>query len=185
MNGTHEHLTAGTIQDFLAGRLGEGEEAAVRNHLAICGRCSGRVGNYRLIETSLRKLPIERADDVLIEHILVRTGVSRRTDYRFADVMAGVMAAVFVGGILLVVFGSLGIIPIKTAIGGTAEVSAWMTNASQEVGRILDGFSAKVGVGPVSVSSLTLASLSLGVIGVLLGLDHVIERWMARGNGAR
>ncbi len=185
MNSQNGHLTAGTMQDFIAGRLGSDDAAAARMHLTLCGRCAGRVRAYRAIEASLRSLPLEHADSVMTDRILERAGIADRKAYRYADVMAGTLAAVFVGGILLLVFGILGIVPVHTAIGDSSAVSAWWGDISQQISSSIGSFSSRLGVASVSISSITLGALSVGVIAVLLGLDHVIERWMARGNGAR
>ncbi len=185
MNDQQGHLTAGEMQDFIAGCLGSDEAAAVRSHLTSCGECASRHRTYRAIESSLRRLPLEHADSALTDQILARVGIVTRKGYRYADVMAGTMAAVFVGGILLLVFGLLGIIPIRTAIGDSSVVTAWWGDIAQQANSVVGSFSSRLGLSAVSISSITLGVLSLGVIAVLLGLDHMLERWMARGNGAR
>ncbi len=185
MNEQHGHLTAAGMQDFLAGCLEGAHLEAARRHLAECRRCSRRLQTYAAIDHALRTMPLERADGAFTERVLERAGVAPRKAYRFADVMAGMMAAVFVGGVLLVVFGMMGIIPVKTAIGDSSAAASWWNDLSRYLSGLLGTLSVRVEIPSVSISSVMLGALSLAVIVVLLGLDHIVERWIARGNGAR
>ncbi len=179
------HLDGETMQDFLAGRLENEDAARVEAHLNSCNACSGLVRNYRTIERSLRRLPQEHARKGFTEKVLERTGLSTPRLYRFADAMAGVMAALFVGGVLLLVFGFLGIIPITSSGDGvSAAATAWNT-FSTRADEIIQSLPASLGIGSIRVPSIILVVVSIAVIAILLGLDHMVERWIARGNGAR
>lgn len=179
------HLDGESMQDFLAGRLDREDAARVEAHLSSCHACSSLAQNYRTIERSIRRLPQKHAKRGFTEKVLERTGLSTPRLYRFADVMAGVMAALFVGGVLLLVFGVLGIIPITSSAGGVSAAATAWNSVSTRADEIIRSLPASLGIGSVGVPSVILAVVSIAVIAVLLGLDHMVERWIARGNGAR
>jgi anti-sigma factor RsiW len=173
------------MQDFLAGRLRTEDAALVEAHLSSCHACASLVQKYQTIERSLRRLPQEHASRGFTEKVLEQTGLSTPRLYRFADVMAGVMAAMFVGGVLLLIFGLLGIIPITSPTdGASAAATAWNSFRTR-ADEVVRAIPSSLGFGPVRASSVILTVVSIAVIAVLLGLDHIVERWTARGNGAR
>lgn len=58
MNTTdHSHLGQEVIQALLDGRLSGGERSATERHLADCGRCRGRVEEWKVLFARLDSLP--------------------------------------------------------------------------------------------------------------------------------
>jgi anti-sigma factor RsiW len=185
MKQQSQHITGETLQDFLAGRLGIDESAAFQQHLAVCEDCSKRVRVYRQVEQSIRQLPVEHASDMLREQILEEVGVTTQQAYKVAGLMAGFLAALFVGAMLLLIFALLGIVPIHSSIVDVSSLNAWWSDTSAYLTSAMRRTTQWLGLDTIGISSMAVAGLSAGVIVVLLALDRLFEWQMVRGGGAR
>ena len=185
MRQQSQHITSEALQDFLAGRLGIDDSATFQQHLAACEDCSKRVGVYRQVEQSIRQLPVEHASDMLREQILEEVGVTTQQAYKVAGVMAGFLAALFVGAMLLFIFAVLGIVPIHSSNLDVSSFNSWWSNASTYLTSVMRRATQWLGLDTIGISSMAVAGLSAGVFVVLLALDRLIERQTVRSGGAR
>jgi len=185
MRQDSQHIVDEVLLEYLDGRLEDAAQTNVQLHLSECEACARRVQVFQSIETSLRNLPREHADEALTDRILEQTGISTQGIYRLAGVMAAVMAAVFVGGILLILFSVLGIVPTHASSGDLSFFDAPWKSTSEMINSTVGSVRQLVGGGTIGVSSIITTALSIGVIALLLGLDRALGRWMVRGDGAR
>jgi predicted anti-sigma-YlaC factor YlaD len=185
MSTVTPHLANEVVRDFLEGEMDEERSREVRQHLHSCEPCAQRVEAIRRIGDALRDLPREKADQRLTERILEQTGISTHRVYRLAGVMAGMMAAVFVGGVLLVIFTVLGVVPLHASADQLSFLDAPWKGMSGLIESSAGGLKQLLGGKVISVSAIITTALSLGVIAVLLGLDRVVGHRLLRGDGAR
>lgn len=185
MNDPMGHLDSEMMQDYLAGRLDSDVTARIEAHVVACESCANRVRTYRVVERALRQLPLEHTGRRFTDKVLEQAGLVTPKFYRLADTMAGVLAALFVGSVLLLVFTLTGVIPLTSSSEtGSTITTAWnAVNTRME--DVLQAIPASLGLEQIKLSSVMIGALSVGVILILLGLDHLVGRWMARGNSAR
>lgn len=74
-DGELRHLTSENIQEFLDRQLTPREEAAVREHLAVCARCQSEAEGWSLLFSDLSSLPELQPGPAFLQDVLQQVPV--------------------------------------------------------------------------------------------------------------
>jgi hypothetical protein len=185
MKTTGPHLSNDDVRDLLEGGGDEERRDVIRLHLAQCDACARRVEAFQKIGDALRTLPRANADREFTERILERTGIASQRLFGLAGLMAGLMAAVVVGGVLLSLFTLLGVIPIHPGPNQFPVLNESWEGIIRVIGSATGSLQQLVGGKVLATSSVVTTALSLGVVFLLFGLDRVMGHRLLRGDGTR
>jgi anti-sigma factor RsiW len=172
------HLSNASLLAYLDSTLSDAEAAAVRTHLASCGRCTRALESLKDFDTLARSVPSEKAGDNLVRSIMLRVGISPRQSLfvRAVGVLPYVVAMLVVGGVLLAVFiwtGALLPSAWSSMPGSAADAYAAVGSALNQANRSFGALVSRM------FPAMSASGLRLGIgLGLVLMVIAVLDRLM-------
>lgn len=175
------HIHHDRMQEYVDGTLPPGENRAVLAHLDACGTCRATVSALSRLDSALKHLPLERADERLTRTVMNRLDIGRQSDfaYRMISHAGGLVAVLFVAGIVVAVYSFTGVFDAQAASPGESLLGTWS-------GAVTNFISRAVGTAGSLAGQYLPATPNTGggmvwvfgavVLGILGGIDLLIQR---------
>jgi hypothetical protein len=174
------HIHHDRMQEYVDGTLTPGEHRAVLAHLDDCGSCHAAVSALSRLDSALKHLPLERADERLTRTVMSRLDIGRQSDlvYRMISHAGGLVAVLFVAGIVLAVYSFTGVFDAQAASPGENLIGTWSGAVTDFISRAAGATGSLAGrylpAIPYTGSGMVWVFGAL-VLGVLGGIDLLIQ----------
>jgi anti-sigma factor RsiW len=175
------HIHHDRMQEYVDGTLPPGEQRAVLAHLDDCGTCRVAVSSLSRLDSALKHLPLERADERLTRMVMSRLDTGRQSDlaYRMISHAGGLVAVLFVAGIVVAVYSLTGVFDAQTASPGENLIGTWSGTVTNFISRAAGATGSLAGrVMPAipNTGSGMVWVFGAMVLGILGGIDLLIQR---------
>ncbi len=182
MKGDTVHVTNEQLQMTLDGRLSEAERGEILRHVQQCAVCTAAYRGLRQLDEGLRELPVTATSAGFTRKLMGEILPSGHLSlaFRIVENLAYLFAALFVLGIIAVVFIATGVVDTAQVSQSEGVVSSYVTATGDWLGQTMQTGTAWLQRYLPGQGGSNIILFGIAVLGGLALLDRLLHRRFAQ-----